>query len=409
MGTSVVASRPARRSSGWGYVLVMQSGSSSPSTVLEADRLFDGRSIVTPGRVAVADGVIRAVGDRVEGVPDERLEGHTLLPGLVDCHQHLVFDGDGSFEEQVGRCDDDGLRARARANARLALEGGVTTLRDLGDRGYVTLDLRDDPDLPTILASGPPLTIVQGHCWYLGGECADGDALVAGVRERHERGCDVIKIMATGGAGTPTVPGWVSQFAPDDLRRAVAEAHRLRMPVAAHCHGDDGIAQAVDAGVDTIEHCTFINPELDPDPDPALLERLAASGIELSATIGECPAAPPPPPIIAELRPKIQRVHAKLREMGVQIVVGTDAGINLAKPHDVARHAISVLTDMGMSPIEALHAMTEAGADAIDRPDKGRIAVGAAADLIAVPGDPTADPAAMATIARVWKAGRPII
>ena len=173
------------------------------------------------------------------------------------------------MEEQVGRCDDDGLRARARANARLALEGGVTTLRDLGDRGYVTLDLRDDPDLPTILASGPPLTIVQGHCWYLGGECADGDALVAGVRERHERGCDVIKIMATGGAGTPTVPGWVSQFAPDDLRRAVAEAHRLRMPVAAHCHGDDGIAQAVDAGVDTIEHCTFINPELDPDPDPA--------------------------------------------------------------------------------------------------------------------------------------------
>jgi imidazolonepropionase-like amidohydrolase len=390
------------------YCRLMRS-TSSPSMVLEADRLFDGHSSVTPGRVAVSDGVISAVGDLVEGEPDERLVGHTLLPGLVDCHQHLVFDGDGTFEEQVGRCDDDELRERARTNARLALEGGVTTLRDLGDRGYVTLDLRDDPELPTILASGPPLTIVQGHCWYLGGECADGDALVAGVRERHERGCDVVKIMATGGAGTPTVPGWVSQFAPDDLRRAVAEAHGLGLPVAAHCHGEDGIAQAVDAGVDTIEHCTFINPELNPDPDPALLERLAASGIELSATIGECPAAPPPPPVIAEVRPKIRRVHARLREMGVQIVVGTDAGISPAKPHDVARYAISALTDMGMSPVEALHAMTAAGADAIDRPDKGRIAVGAAADLIAVPGDPTEDPTAMATISRVWRAGRPIL
>jgi imidazolonepropionase-like amidohydrolase len=179
--------------------------------------------------------------------------------------------------------------------------------------------------------------------------------------------------------------------------------------VAAHCHGEDGIAQAVDAGVDTIEHCTFINPELDPDPDPTLLERLARSGIELSATIGDCPAGPPPPPIIAELRPKVRRVHAKLRDMGIQIVVGADAGISLAKPHDVARSAIYALIDLGMTPIEALHAMTEAGADAIDRPNKGRIAVGAAADLIAVRGDPTGEPDAMASIVRVWKAGRPIV
>jgi len=394
---------------GASYCLVMTSGLASSTMILEADRVFDGRSIVTPGRVAVADGVITAVGDLVEGVPDERLDGQTLLPGLVDCHQHLVFDGDGTFEEQVGRLDDDGLRERARVNARHALEGGVTTLRDLGDRGFVTLGLRDDSSLPTILVSGPPLTVVQGHCWYLGGECEDGDALLAGVRERHERGCDVVKIMATGGAGTPTFPSWVSQFAPDDLSRAVAEAHRLGLPVAAHCHGEDGIAEAVDAGVDTIEHCSFMNSALEPDPDAELLARLAASGIVLSATIGACPSGPPPPPVIAELAPKIRRIHAKLRELGVQIVVGTDAGITPAKPHDVARYAISALIEMGMTPTEALHAMTEAGADAIDRPDKGRIAVGAAADLIAVRGDPTQDPDAMATVARVWKGGATII
>lgn len=377
--------------------------------VLEADRLFDGDRIVTPGRVAIVDGSVVAVGADVVGEPDRRLAGHTLLPGFVDCHQHLVFDGDGTFEEQVGRCDDDGLRERARANAMLALAGGVTTLRDLGDRGFVTLDLRGDPDLPTILAAGPPLTIVQGHCWYLGGECADGAALLAGVRERHERGCDVVKIMATGGAGTPTVPGWVSQFELDDLRRAVDEAHRLGLPVAAHCHGEDGIGRAVDAGVDTIEHCTFMSADLDPDPDPALLERLAASGIVLSATIGECPAGPPPPPMIARILPKVREIHARLRELGVRIVVGTDAGITAAKPHDVARYAMSALLDLGMTPIAALHAMTAGGGAAIGRPDAGRIAPGLPADLVAVPGDPTIDPGAVLTIAGVWKTGRRVV
>jgi imidazolonepropionase-like amidohydrolase len=183
---------------------------SGSRVVVEADRLFDGRGFVEPARVAMEDGRIQAVGATVADPPTEVLRGMTLLPGFVDCHQHLVFDGEGTLEEQVARCSDDELVERARKNARLALEGGVTTLRDLGDRNFVTLGLRNDPSLPTILCSGPPITLPQGHCWYLNGECADRRSLIAAINERAARGCDVVKIMATGGNLTPAMPAWKS-------------------------------------------------------------------------------------------------------------------------------------------------------------------------------------------------------
>ncbi len=373
--------------------------------VVEARRLFDGRSFVEPARVVIQAGLVEAVGADVTEPTTVDLGDVTLLPGLVDCHQHLVFDGVGTFEEQVSGRTDEELGARARMLARRALEGGVTTLRDLGDRNFVTLGLRGDSDLPTILCAGPPITAVQGHCWFLGGECADRDALLAAVRERAERGCDVVKVMATGGVGSPTTPAWRSQFSAEDLRVIVEEAHRLGLPVAAHCHGEQGISDSIDAGVDTIEHFTFLNEALDPKPDPKLLERLARSGIALSATFGECSDGPPPPPMIVALRPAVQAAQAVVRQLGGKIVVGTDAGITTAKPHDVAPHAIHDLISIGMSPVEALAAMTSGGADALGLPGKGRLTPGADADMIAVDGDPRSDPAAVARIARVWRAG----
>lgn len=393
---------------GLGMAADLHSPVASPRVVVEAGRLFDGHRFVEPARVAMADGAVVAVGADVAEPAMVGLGDVTLMPGLVDCHQHLVFDGVGTLEEQVSGRTDEELFERARAQARRALLGGVTTLRDLGDRNFVTLGLRGDVDLPTILCSGPPITTVQGHCWYLGGECEDRNAVLAAVRERAERGCDVVKVMVTGGALTPAMPMWRSQFDAADLRALVEEAHRLGLPVAAHCHGEQGISDSVDVGVDTIEHCTFINEDMDPRPDPELLERLARSGIALSATFGRCADGPPPPPRILAATPKIHAAHAIVRERGGTIVVGTDAGISVAKPHDVAPRAIHELISIGMTPLEALAAMTSGGADALGLPDKGRLAAGADADMIAIDGDPRTDPAAVTRIVQVWRAGVPV-
>jgi imidazolonepropionase-like amidohydrolase len=225
---------------------------------LRGTRLFDGDRQLSPATVLVDDGVIVAAGVVVpETVATVDLGDVTLLPGLIDCHQHLCFTGKGTFEEQFSGVEDDALMVRARAAAERALQAGVTTVRDLGDRGYVTLGLRADPSLPTIVASGPPLTRDGGHCLFLGGICTDEADLGRAVSQHHERGCDVVKVMATGGRGTPTFPMWKPQFSLEELRFVVEEAHRRGLPVAAHCHGIAGIEWALDAGVDTIEHCSF--------------------------------------------------------------------------------------------------------------------------------------------------------
>jgi imidazolonepropionase-like amidohydrolase len=382
----------------------------SGRVVIVADRLFDGYRFVEPARVSFEGGVVVAVGADVTDLPSVRLDGMSLLPGFVDCHQHLVFDGNGTYEEQVADRSDAELRERARLNARRALEGGVTTLRDLGDRNFVTLELRNDPSLPTILCSGPPITPPGGHCWFLNGECDSRDALVAAIAERADRGCDVVKIMATGGHGTPAAPAWQSQFTVDDLRVAVEEAHRLGMPVAAHCHGVQGISDSVDAGVDTIEHCSFTSEDWAQHPGEELLRRVAASQIPLSATFGRCPDVPiqlPPGGLPAWFTTMFESM-ARVRELGAPIVVGTDAGIAPHKPHDVAPHAIEPLLTIGTPPHDALTALTAAGAVAIGAAGKGHLTTGNAADLVAVKGDLFTDVRSVANVEHVWLRGQPI-
>ena len=205
------------------------------------------------------------------------------------------------------------------------------------------------------------------------------------------------------------MPPWESQFTAEDLRVVVDEAHRRGLPVAAHCHGEQGISDAVDAGVDTIEHCTFLHGGLTADPDLDLLERVARSGIALSATLGRCPDGPPLAPLLQALTPEIRSAQAAVRRLGGRIVVGSDAGINPSKPHDVAPHAIHDLITIGMTPTEALAAMTSGGADALGLAAKGRLAPGADADMIAVDGDPSVRPELLAAIVQVWKAGEPVL
>jgi len=374
---------------------------------MKSDRLFDGEQFVDRPTLLIEDSTIVAVG---EPVPDSvdviELPGATVLPGLVDCHQHLVFNGEGTLEDQVADITDEDLRERARGAAALALAGGVTTLRDLGDRNYVTLDLRGDPDLATLFCSGPPITPPGGHCWYLGGECQGETNLVRAVLDRVERGCDVVKMMVTGGAMTPSYPLWQSQFSLEEVRLVIDEAHSHGLPVAAHCHGVAGIEMAIEACVDSIEHCSFFNEALEVAPPPGLLERLAESGTALSATLGNNRPRRNLPPHWEVAVPRIRDAIAGVHAAGGVVVIGTDAGITRIKPHDVLPYGFADLVGyIGMSTREALTAITSAAADVCRATGKGRLRPGQDADIVAVEGDPDIDPEAMTRITDVWKAG----
>lgn len=376
-------------------------------TWITAARLFDGERMVERPTVFIENGTIVDVGvTPPESAEVLDLGDATVLPGLVDCHQHLCFDGVGTLEEQVAGIDDDALVVRSRESALRALRAGITTLRDLGDRNYSSLGLRGDPALPTIQCAGPPLTVVGGHCWYLGGECDGLGGLVRSVNERADRGCDVVKIMVSGGALTPTFPMWQSQFSTEEVRTVVETAHARGLPVAGHCHGVDAIRTAVEARVDSIEHCTFFTTSGGSEPPPDLIEKVAASGIVVSATLGQVPGLPVPARVADNL-PIVRAALAEMHGRGATIVAGSDGGISPVKPHDVLPHALGDFISLGMTAAAGLRALTRTAADVLGLGDrKGRVASGYDADLLAVEGNPLTDATALTSVRAVWVGGR---
>lgn len=383
---------------------------------LRAGILFDGDQTLGKGMVLIQDGVIVDVDTSGAPPPDDAIvhdfgDGVCLIPGLIDCHVHLALDATTDALTTLASEDDDSLLERMTSAATTALSAGITTVRDLGDRGFLTLRLRDElakngMASPEILAAGPPLTTPGGHFAVLGGEVSGAEELRAAVRERAARGCEVIKVMASGGAATPGSRPYDSQFGLEDLRLIADHAHASGLTAAAHAHAVTSIADALDAGFDTLEHVTFMTPD-GVDAPQRLIERIAERGTVVGLTVGSVPGAGVPPPAIAR---RLETLHAnasRLGASGARIVLGTDAGIGPGKPHDVLRHALAALVDLGMSPVSALHAVTAVAADACAVGDrKGRLAAGYDADLVAIAGDPCTDISNVHNVIAVYRDGR---
>jgi imidazolonepropionase-like amidohydrolase len=377
---------------------------------IRAARGFDGASaqLIERPLVLVEDGRIVAVESGGVEPPAEaetvEFGDATLLPGLIDAHVHLGFDAGADPVAQMLADSDATLLLRMRLAARRALAAGITTVRDLGDRSYLGLTLRDwfnsggEPG-PAILAAGPPITVTGGHCHFMGGE-ADGELEVRrAVRAHVKAGVDVIKIMATGGHMTRGTNPSVPQYSVDELRAAVEEAHRLDRQLTAHAHGPSGIAAAVEAGVDCIEHCSF-RVSGGRQPEPRLVERIAERGIAVSPTVGFLGQ---PGPLFESFVPILEHMH----RAGVRLVASTDGGVSANRPHDVLPHAIAFLAHAGLSNAEALAAATSVAAEVIGVADRtGRLQVGKDADLLAVAGNPLGDTAALLHVKAVFRAGR---
>jgi imidazolonepropionase-like amidohydrolase len=393
---------------------------------VRAERAFDGDRAIQGGALVLVDGgqivgVEPGSAASPQGWPVVEVPGATLLPGLIDAHVHLCGDSqDGALERLPGHSDTELDQIIERA-LRHQLAAGVTTVRDLGDRRWAAVEWRDrlaagngGPPFPTIVASGPPITSLGGHCWHMGGQAQGPAQLRQAVQERAQRRVDVIRVMASGGNTTPGTDIMACQFTLEELRVVVEEAHRHNLPVTAHAHGLPAVERAVAAGVDGIEHGSCLTPTGIQQPD-RLLDALATRQTVVCPTVGWAPGVPltAPPAMVARMAQAgitpdaFRAAIARAYRAGVGLVAGSDAGIAPTKPHGVLPETLVALVEAGVPATEALSMATSKAAQACSLGDrKGRLRAGYDADLLLVDGDPLADVGALRRTSKVMLHGR---
>src|SRR3977135_3928854 len=404
---------------------------------LKAARLFDGKS-----KALLPNGVVVVQGDKIVDVASNLpipngaqvidLGDVTLSPGFMDAHTHLTLDFSGNYNERRLKELDLNVSEqaiKATTYARATLEAGFTTVRDLGSRfvgsrEFVDVALRNSINKGVVV--GPRMLVATKGVGATGGHfdptsgfrdllfgrepdasegIADGpDEVRKAVRFEVKNGADVIKAAVSGGVLSLADEVDTPQFTPAEMAALVDETHRLRKKVAVHCHGDQAAREAIEAGVDSIEHGAFLNPET--------LTWMKNKGTYLTPTLmatewimGKIDNYPP------ALQAKARAAAAARSDMfrnavkiGVKISLGTDAAVF---PHGQNAKEFKLMVDLGMAPIEALKAGTSNDADLFGIAQKvGTLEKGKLADIIAMPGDPTADITATEHVSFVMKEGK---
>jgi imidazolonepropionase-like amidohydrolase len=408
------------------FVLITQAVAqqSTQRVVIRAGHLLDVKS----GKM-LSDQAIVIEGDNIVGVGPASatpaadattisLPNATVLPGLIDAHTHLTFNPSFGYETLGISIPREALIGAH--NARVTLEAGFTTVRNVGARGYTDVALRDaintgDVPGPRMLVSGPALSITGGHCDndLLPYEYhATSDGVADGIenvqhktREIIKYGADLIKVCATGGVLSKGDDPNASQYTLEEMKAIVADAHRLGRKVAAHAHGAQGVIWASEAGVDSVEHGHLMND--------AAIATLKKNGTYLVPTLylidwqRENAAKSNLPEFTQRKMQMVSDVGKanikKAIEAGVKIGMGTDAAVY---PHGLNAHELAVYVSLGMTPLQAIRTATINDADLLGWSDKvGTLEAGKWADIIAVDGDPLQDVTVLQHVKFVMKGG----
>ena len=387
--------------------------------------LLEGSRIIQVGK---ADDVVPPSGATVE---EYDYPTGTILPGLIDVHCHFNYLGDGTHTDDVMSLPDDVLLMRSTATARTHLESGVTTARETGAKHDTTFSLREGIRLglakgPRLVLCGNPVTITGGHMWQMGSEADGVDGVRAAVRSLIKRGADWIKVPATGGSTSTSLP-FRPAYTVEELRAICDEAHKLGKLVGAHCRSTSGMVTSLDAGVDMIIHLWFREEDGSFNFRPDVAERIAKEGTLVNSTLHTArETVRKLSEVVESARESGTDVSRKaslnletakrnqelqlndarqLGEMGVPLIPGTDSGFSWI-PFGRFGYELECLVLAGFTPMRAILAGTSDASKAIGVSDiVGTLEKGKEADVLVVNGNPAQDIEAIRDVLAVFQGG----
>ncbi len=391
--------------------------------VLRAHRVIDGtgsKPIEDNPLVIIRNSQIIDIGSETDvdipagEITEIKLPGKTILPGLIDSHVHLCLPSEGQSYLDVMKDSDGILLLTAMKNAKLALNAGITTLKDCGARNRVIFDLREANkrnrgliETPRLLIAGRPITIIGGHFYFCNGQVDGINEIQKAIRQLLWEGADFIKLMSAGAAAyTPNISHFIPSFTDVELTIALEETHRFGKTLAVHCEGALAAEQAARIGVDNLEQGNaLIRPDGTRRYDESIAQTINQSGAYVCPTIQtsyrhlkQLQAKKFVTSIekklldsfITKIETKVDH-FSKFHQLGIPLITGTDAGDGFNRFDDIAL-SLDLMVQGGMTPMEAILATTKIPAEALNMEHLiGTLEPGKCADIIAVQGNPMKD------------------